>query len=311
MYGHVTQEGRYSRPKHVQVRTREVVLLLGLVGDEWIPQGANSFWLEPDKGRLAKYRDTAGRALAEIFNRIWPWSTKVVVESSLDKGGGYISKGKAAFRVFHSRRWKAKVRAWHRKGERRSAKYRRRHLVDLVSLVMAPRAMERDGQGHQFAAADIALDENTAIREAVAYHARKIMTLAELQGFDKREDRMLLAHVLAAVVEGRLTLETAVGLFMDKYAQFESKFKLKNQNQVRDKLDSLVGDKQKWTVRYVDTRPPNNAKNELLPLAVRNWISHRVNPKGMDANSYTREHVVRAIHLLNACMSNSSEVSTQ
>lgn len=138
----------------------------------------------------------------------------------------------AGFTVSPPEEWKAKVRAWHEKGAIRAARHRREQQSDFVPLIMAPKEMESDGRGHQFAAAIIPLDKNTALREAVADHAREIMTLAELQGLHSREDAKLLAFTLAAVVEGNLSLEMGIGLFMDRYARFESRFGLRNGKQV-------------------------------------------------------------------------------
>ena len=201
-----------------------------------------------------------------------------------------IPEATAEFTVVPSDKWREKVRDWHERGLVRAARHRRKQQAGFIPLIMAPKEMEADGKGHQFAAAMIPLDRNTAIREATADHAREIMTLAELQGLENREDADLLAFTLAAVTEGNLSLEMAMGVFMDKYAKFTREYNLKSGQQVRNEISALLGDGASWTVPYIE-RGKN--RRELLPVAVRNWIAHMDGP-----NSYTREQVVDAISLL-------------
>ena len=300
MYGQVTH-GVYTRPKRVRVRTRECVLVLALVGEDWIPQDINSFWLEPDKNFLVKLYENAKRRVIESRNRFGSKASKVVVEIALTKPDGYVSKGRAQFRVLHPTKWKAEIRAWHRKGDKRAAAHRQKQQAGFMPLIMAPKRMEQDGNRHQFAAADISLDKDTAIREAAADHAREIMTLAEFSGFGTGPGKpgQALAWVLAHIVEGQPLNELASGVLMDKYEKFakgrdqalvsmDMRRHIDNGHISHDVRTALV---RRWRD---DWKHPGWEDDVPLPLAMRNNIAHR-----HDKNSYTLQDVLDAIRLLN------------
>ncbi len=202
---------------------------------------------------------------------------------------GYSASGSAKVTLRPAHEWARKMAEVKRNGSKVARRMReegRRFEIE----VLAPEEI-REGDTVPLGAVILYPNWKIATRLDMVEPARELISRAyTIESLDPA-----LPTVLRAVIEGKGLYEHSIGEFFELFGRFLGKYGLAKQDEVRDRMTSLVDGDRRYLKAYMA-----RGKSELhpLPFAVRNILAHPENkanaldPKG--------EELRKSIELLRA-----------
>ncbi len=189
---------------------------------------------------------------------------------------GYSASGSVQVTIRPAHEWAEKMAVVKKAGNDAATRMRAAGRKFDVELLAPTEVREQDKVPHS--AVFLYPDWRIAIRREMVEPARKLIGQAYTIGsLDPA-----LPTVLSAVIQGKSLYEYGIGEFFELFGEFQGRYELADQEEIRDKMTALVNGDRRYLKNYT-----RKGKTRLhpLPLAVRNTLAHPENK----ANTLDRE----------------------